>query len=89
MIESMLLQYGGYSGMGYGMMGGGWWFIGWIFMILFWVAVILAIIWLYRQVRGEEKAPAAETPQDILKRRYASGEITKEEYSEMKKEIRG
>ena len=72
--------------MGYGMMGGGYWFVGWIFMILFWAAIILAIIWLYRQIRGT--APVGgETALDILKKRYASGEITKDEFNEMKKEL--
>lgn len=28
-----------------------------------------------------------ETPMDILKRRYAKGEITKEDYDKMKKDI--
>ncbi len=71
---------------GYGMMGYGGSIIGWAFMILFWAALVLAIIWLYKQVRGEEKA-VAETPLDVLKKRYAKGEITKDEFNEMKKEI--
>jgi putative membrane protein len=79
---------GGYSGMGYGMMGGGWWIFGWIFMILFWAAIILLIIWLYKQIKGEgARAPSGETALDILKKRYASGDITKEQFDEMKKEL--
>ncbi len=31
--------------------------------------------------------PAAETPLDIIKRRYASGEITKEQFDEMKRNL--
>jgi putative membrane protein len=91
--ECMLLQmpgYGGYSGTGYGMMGGGWWMLfGWLFMILFWAAIILLIIWLYKQIRGPEVKPGTtgETATEILKKRYASGEITKEQYDEMKKEL--
>jgi putative membrane protein len=81
--------YGGYSGMGYGMMGGGWSIFGWLFMILFWAAIILAIIWLYKQIRGPTVEPTAtgESPVDILKKRYASGEITKEQFEKMKKEL--
>lgn len=92
MSECMLLQmpgYGGYSGTGYGMMGGGYWgLFGWLFMILFWAAIILLIIWLYRQIRGPAPAAAGETALDILKKRYASGEITKDQYDEMKKELK-
>ena len=78
--------YGGYSGMGYGMMGYGGSIIGWTFMILFLAALVLAIIWLYKQVKGEEKE-VLEKPLDILKKRYAAGEITKEQFEEMKKDI--
>ena len=78
-----------FSGMGYGMMGGGYWTLtGIIFMVLFWVALILAVIWLYKQIRGEAAgAPSGETALDILKKRYASGEITKDQFYEMKREI--
>ncbi len=74
---------------GHGMMGGGYWTLtGIIFMVLFWVALILAVIWLYKQIRGEAAgAPSGETALGILKKRYASGEITKDEFNEMKKEI--
>jgi hypothetical protein len=70
-VENMLQMpgYGGYSDMGYGMMGGsGWWMLfGWLFMILFWAAIILAIIWLYKQIRGEPAAAAGESALEILK----------------------
>ena len=76
--------------MGYGMMGGGWMIFGWIFMILFWAAIILLIIWLYKQIRGPVARPetTGETAAEILKKRYASGEITKEQFDEMKKELK-
>lgn len=79
---------GGYSG--YGMMGWGWTLFGWIFMVLFWAAIILLIIWLYKQIRGPAVGPpAGETALDVLKKRYAAGEITKEQYGEMRKELEG
>ena len=34
-------------------------------------------------------APAAETPQDILKRRYAAGEIEREEYLQKLGDLQG
>jgi putative membrane protein len=70
------------------MMGSGWWIFGWVFMILFWAAVALLVIWLYKQIRGPEVKPATmETPLEILKKRYARGEITAEEFREMKREL--
>jgi len=72
-----------------GTMGYGWAATGWIFMILFWTAIILLIVWLYKQITGAESEPSVtgETPLEILKRRYAKGEIDKEEFEEKKKDL--
>ena len=50
-------------------------------MVLFWVFFIWLIVWLIRQNSRKEN------PLDILKRRYANGEISKKQYEEMKKEL--
>jgi putative membrane protein len=55
----------------------GWW------MVLWWVAGIVVLILLVRLVAGSSGglAPRSdETPEQILKRRYAKGEIEREEY---------
>ncbi len=79
---------------GPGMMGGygymGW--AGWLMMLLFWALVIGVIIWVIqsaaRTARHPDSGPrSAETPLDILKRRYASGEITKEQFDEMRRNL--
>jgi putative membrane protein len=65
-----------------GGMGGG----AWIFMGLFWIILIAAIIWLLVRLlpsnshSGETKTaphqmPGQESPLDILDRRFASGEL--------------
>lgn len=61
---------------------------GWIFMILFWILVILGIVFLVRLIAGFQKnKQSRESPLDILKKRYAKGEITKEEFQKMKDDM--
>lgn len=60
---------------------------GWIFMIIFWGLVILGIVYLIQVVSKGTKKEDTETPLDILKKRYAKGEITKEEYERMKDDL--
>jgi len=61
---------------------------GWIFMILFWALVIMGIVFLIKLVSGGEKAEKKEeTALDILKKRYAKGEIGREEFEDKKKDL--
>ncbi len=78
----------GMMGYGGGMMGTGWGYLGLIFMVLFWAAVILLIVWLYKQIKEPEAVSASKSALDILKERYAKGEITKDEFQDMKKELK-
>jgi len=66
------------------------WGMGWVWMALFWGLVILGIAALVRWLSGQgggHVAPGKESPIEILKRRYASGEITKEEFEEKRRDI--
>ncbi|HSB90259.1 MAG TPA: SHOCT domain-containing protein [Anaerolineales bacterium] len=86
-------------GYGWGMMGpwmsGGWGMMG---MMLVWPVLLVlvvgvfvaAIVWATRAAsRGSSPGPmtsqGGETPLDVLKRRYANGEITKEQFEEMRR----
>jgi len=76
------------NGMMYGPYGGGMWmFFHYIFWLLVVIAVILLIVWIVRQTSGREVARGGETALEILKKRYARGEISKEEFESMKKDI--
>jgi putative membrane protein len=59
-------------------------------MIAFWVAVIAGIVYFVKWVIASGKrheTPSGETALDILKKRYARGEISKEEFERVKQDI--
>jgi len=59
---------------------------GWLFILIFAVLIIFGIVHVLNLVTGR-KGRHGESPIHILKRRYAKGEITKEEFEKMKDEI--
>lgn len=70
-------------------MGSFGWFgpgFGWLFMILVWVLVIAGVVALIKWLAWSP-ARRAETPLEILKMRYARGEISKKEYERMRREL--
>lgn len=76
-------------GIGPGMMGG--WF-GMIFMFVFWVLVVVGLVflikWLIQATKGEKDVPSGKSKAiDILKERYAKGEINKEEFEKIKRDL--
>lgn len=64
----------------------GWMWFGPIFMLLFWVFLIAGVVIAVKWVLGQG-GKTGESALDILKKRYAKGEISKEEFEEKKKDI--
>ena len=76
---------------------GGMWGFPWM-MVMIVVLIVFCVFFGCRGLRRpwgschggwgyDHKNPPAETPLEILKRRYAAGEIAKEEFQQMKKDL--
>jgi putative membrane protein len=67
--------------------GMGWWMVfGVVLMILFWGGLISFFIWGLRRLT-RHGSNAKGDPLDIAKERYARGEITKQQYEQIKKDL--
>ncbi len=60
----------------------------WGMHIIWWVIWVIFIIWIFAtpwDIPGQKTKK--ETPLDLLKKRYAKGEISKEEYNSMREDL--
>jgi len=71
----MMHWWGGDFSMGFG---------GGIFMLLFWVFVVLGVVYLIKILLGigSEAGKPRETAREVLEKRFAKGEISKEEFED-------
>ena len=74
-------RQGGY-GYGHGDWGWGHWIFGGAMMVIFWGGLLLLIVLLVRWLGRAEQSSTGSSPLDILKERYARGEIDKKEFDE-------
>jgi len=77
----------------WGEYGMGWGFLGVVHMVLWWVLIILGIVVLVKWLAvgfgtsGEGRATEGRAL-EVLKERYARGEIGKEEFEQKKRDLR-
>jgi len=69
--------------------GGGWPMMhygygGWFMWLILVIVIAMAIYFIVQAKRG---GSARETPLEILNKRYAKGEITKEEYDRLRRDL--
>jgi putative membrane protein len=84
----------GWPNMMGGCFGGGMGWIGMLLGIIFLIAIIIGIIllvvWFVKRVTHSPTEPKTDIKAfEILKERYAKGEINKEQYEEIKKDLLG
>ena len=60
---------------------------GMLFMALFWVALIVGVVLVVKWLMGQGGASREDSALDILKKRYARGEINKQEFEERKRDL--
>ena len=61
--------------------------LGMLFMVLFWGLVIAGVVYLMRWQMSRGLTSRPESSLDILKKRYARGEISKQEFEEMRRDL--
>ena len=71
----------------YNMMGGGWGIFMFIFMLIFLVLVIVGIVLLVRYLSPHSISKPSQGALEVLKLRYARGEIQKVEFEEKRKDL--
>lgn len=66
----------------------GMWGIGMmLMMLLFWGLVIVGVVIIFRWVLSQGKETRSDSALEILRQRYARGEINKEEFEAKKKDL--
>jgi putative membrane protein len=70
-----------------GWMWGGYGIVMMLMMLLFWGAVIAAIVVGIRWLAGQGRPVRRDAALDILRERYARGEINREEYEQRKRDL--
>jgi putative membrane protein len=72
----------------------GWYFVAaWaLVFIIFWAAAITLIIWAIRKFSNRDSGMTSsvrQTPLEIARERYAKGEITKEQFEQLRRDLGG
>ncbi|MBI4234349.1 MAG: SHOCT domain-containing protein [Chloroflexi bacterium] len=75
------------------MMNGGWnwgWgLFGLLWMLVFWGGIIFVVVWAVRRLTEHpaDRGAARPSPLDIARERYARGEITREQFEQLKRDL--
>ncbi len=68
--------------------GMGWWVMfGSLWMVIFWGGLIALIVWGITKLSRQSGTTSKHDPLNIAKERYAKGEISREEFEQVKKDL--
>jgi putative membrane protein len=70
--------------------GMGWWMLfGSVGFVILWGLIIWAVVTVVSKLGGGQSSEESreDTPFDIAKRRYARGEITKDQFDQMRRDL--
>ena len=73
---------------GYNMMWGGGWGWGFLMMLLGTILVAAAVIWVLRATQRHDNIGRGNDALEIIKKRYASGEIDKSQYDQLREDLK-
>ncbi len=79
-----MIGYGPMYGYHFGM---GWMLLGLVFWIFIITCAVLLVLWIIGKSGRGKRFQGEDSAIDILNKRYASGEINRVQYEEMKKDI--
>ncbi len=76
-------MWGFHEGMGW------WWVFGAMWMLVFWAIIIGLVVWGVKQFTGgsAESRTSGDTPLEIAQKRLARGEITREDFEELRQAL--
>ncbi|MFC1944941.1 SHOCT domain-containing protein [Chloroflexota bacterium] len=66
---------------------GGWWWFGAVWMFVFWAGIIALVVWGVNKFTKRSDSASKPSPLDVAKERYARGEISREEFEQIKKDL--
>jgi putative membrane protein len=72
--------WGMHGFLGTGLLGS---WLGLIFNLAILIGIVTLVVWAVKRFTSSTGSPATQTPREILKTRYARGEITRDQYQQM------
>jgi len=63
----------------------GWWMVAW--MVVFWGGLIALVVWGIKKLTERGESIPKRNSLDIARERYAKGQISREEFEQLKKDL--